>query len=297
MKKIKQTFILILLLCITMMPVVVNADSGLDAKYTDASSGESIFGALSSGFSFTGKLLKAKPGDKDFSSSHIIGAIICIITFYIFTSRYIFKIDGTKHKKTKIIFTLLGISLIPTILFSLFCFLVKTYLILYIILLIIYIIIFKIITKIITKNRFNNKLSKLKDFDKDEFNTKAFELYKDIQISWMNFDTTKLKELVTSDIYEDYKTKLDKLKTDCEKNIMDNILFKSNKITDIIFDDNKKLIECELNVTCSDYIINKEEKVVKGKKDKVNDYKYRLVIDITNSKKYVLVEKKILKQK
>ena len=297
MKNIKRVFLFLPLVCIISIPKVVYADSGLDAKYSDASSGESIISALSSGFSFTGELLKAKPGDKEFNTVHIIGAIICIIIFYVFTSRYIFKIDHTKHKNKRKVLTLLGISLVLTILFSLFCFLVKTYLILYIFLLIIYIIIFKIITKIITKNRFKNKLSKLKDFDKDEFSNKSFELYKDIQISWMNFDTNKLKKLVSSNIYEDYKTKLEKLKKDEEKNVMDNILFKSNKITDVMFDDNKQLIECELNVTCNDYIINKEEKVVKGKKDKVNNYNYRLVIDITNPKNYILVEKKILKQK
>ena len=296
MKNIKKSLILILLICITSIPMIVNADSGFDAKY-DATSGESIFGALSSGFSFTGELLKSKPGDKDFETVHMIGSIICIIVFYIFTSRYIFKIEGTKHKKTKKILSLLGISLIPTALFTLLCFMFKTYLIIYIFLLIIYIIIFKIITKIITKKRFNNKLIKLGSFDKETFSNKTFNLYKDIQISWMNFDTKKLKELVSNDIYDNYKLKLDKLKSDNQKNIMDNINYKLCKITDIMFENDKQLIECELTVTCIDYIINNEEKVIKGKKDKICNYKYRLVIDITNKNNYVLNEKKILKQK
>ena len=297
MKKLRKTLIFLLLLCITSIPMIVNADSGFDAKYTDGSAGESIISGLSSGFSFTGKLLKSKPGDKDFNTVHMIGSIICIIVFCAFTARYIFKIEGTKYKNKKKVLMLLGISMVPTILFALLCFIVKTYLILYIFLLLIYILIFKIITKIIVNKRFKSKLLILKDFDKELFSTKAFELYKDIQISWMNFDTKKLKDLVSRKIYDDYKTKLDKLKSDEQKNIMDNIKYKSNRITDIIIDGNKQYIECELNITCNDYVINKEEKVIKGKKDKTNNYKYKLVIDITDKDKYVLNEKKILKQK
>ena len=62
-------------------------------------------------------------------------------------------------------------------------------------------------------------------------------------------------------------------------------------------ENNIETIECEMQVTCIDYIIDNEEKLIKGKKDKFCNYTYRLVFnkDLSNNK-YTLIEKKMLKQ-
>lgn len=296
MKHLKQIFILILLSIIS-IPVIVNADSGFDSNYgSSTSTGEAIMSAGSSSLSFAGKLISVQPNDKDYQACHIILSIICIIILYIVACIYIFKLDRTKKKNIKKVLALLGIGLIPTLIFSLICFLTKLQLILYIFILLIIIIPYIIISKSILKKRLKNKILKLKDFDQDKFNQEVFGIYKDIQIAWMNFDYKKLKELVSKEIYDKYEKQLEELKSKNQKNIMDNIEFKSNKITDVIINDN--IIECEMNITCIDYIIENDDKLIKGKKDKICNYTYRLVFtkDLKNNK-YKLIEKKMLKQK
>ena len=297
MKQLKQLILTILLITITAIPMIVNADSGFDSNYSSSTSaGEAIMSAGSSGLSFASKLISVTPNDKDYKACHIILSVICIIILYIVACVYIFKLDSTKKKNAKKVLILLGIGLIPTLIFSLFCFLTKLQLIIYIFILILLIIPYVIVSKNILKKRLKNKISRLEDFDKDKFNQEVFEVYKDIQIAWMNFDYKTLKELVSEEIYNKYKKQLEELKSKNQKNIMDNIEFKSNKITDVIINDN--IIECEMNITCIDYIIENDDKLIKGKKDKFCNYTYRLVFtkDLKNNK-YKLIEKKMLKQK
>ena len=293
-----------ILLTITMfIPFVVYADSGLDSNYEkSASLGEALVSVASSLFSFLGEVLKNNPGDKDYNTSHLIISIICIIVFYICTNICVFKLDITRNKSKKRILILLAISLIPTVLFSLLCLLTNTYLILYIFLLIVYIVLFNIITSIILKVRISIKINKVKKIDKD-FNKKAinkelFESYKNIQLAWMDSTLTILKDLVNKDIYNDYKTKLEELNKNNQKNIMSSIELKSNKITNIKIDNNIETIECEMTIICYDYIVDGEEKVIKGKNDKKYNYLYRLTFErnIKNNK-YRLIEKKLLKIK
>ena len=302
MKRLKQLFIFILLSILT-VPVIVYADSGFDSNYgSSTSTGEAIMSAGSSGLSFASKLISVGPTDKDYQACHIILSIICIIILYIVACIYIFKLEGTKKKNIKKVLTLLGIGLIPTLIFSLFCFLTKLQLILYIFILLLLIIPYIIISKNILKKRLKNNILKLeeldKNYNKEEINKVLFEVYKNIQIAWMNFDYKKLKELVSEDIYKKYEKQLEELKTKNQKNIMDNIELKKNKITYISIDNNIETIECEMNVTCIDYIIDSEDKLIKGKKDKLCNYTYKLVFTKELSdNKYTLIEKKMLKQK
>lgn len=293
----------LLLILISFIPSIVQADSGLDSNYEKTGSlGEALVSVASSLFSFFGEILKNNPGDKDYNTSHLIISIICIIAFYICTNICVFKLDITRNKSKKRILILLVISLIPTLLFSLLCFLTSTYLILYIFLLVVYIILFNIITSIILKIRLSIKINKVKkidkDFNKKEISKELFESYKNIQLAWMDSTLTILKNLVNKEIYNDYKIKLEELNKNNQKNIMSSIELKSNKITNIKMDNNIETIECEMNVICYDYIVDKEDKVIKGKNDKKYNYLYRLTFErnIKNNK-YILIEKKLLKIK
>ena len=300
----KKLILTILLIIITIIPIITYADSGFDSNYgsgNQTSMGEAIMSASSSGLSFAGKLLTVGPTDKDYQACQIGLSIVCIIILYIVVCVYIFRLDGTKKKDIKKVLTLLGIGLIPTLLFSLFCFLTKLQLILYIFILLILIIPYVIISKNILKKRLKNKIleveEKDKNFTQDKMNKEVFAVYKDIQIAWMDFNYKKLKELVSEEIYNKYEKQLEELKSKNQKNIMDNIELKKNKITDINIDNNIVTIECEMNVVCIDYIIDSEDKLIKGKKDKFCNYTYKLVFnkDI-NTNKYTLIEKKMLKQ-
>ena len=296
-KNINRVFNIIFLL-IMCNPIFVLADSGLDSNYEQSKSvGEAIFSAISSLLSFLGELLSSQPGDENYATYHIILAIICILTIFIITCVDIFKLSK-KQKSVKNNIILVLISLVPTILISLLCFLTNLQLILYIFITILYVIIISITTKVTLKRRLKKQLLKLKEidayFNEEDFNEKAFNIYKDIQYCWMNNDLNKMKKLISEDIYNKYKEQLKELDANKQKNIMDRIEFKSNKITDIKIDNNNAIITCEMKVICIDYIIDDKEEVVKGKSDKVYNYTYKLVFNKNiKDKTIILIEKKM----
>ena len=300
MKNIKSIISYILILILMLSTVKVNADSGFDANYDSGSAGE-IISSVSSAASPALELVVSKPGDENFEAAQMIALVLCSIVVYIFTCIYIYKLFDNGSKKKKVLLSML-ISLLPAALCALFCLFIKLPVLLYIIITILYIITFIIITNIVIKRRINKKINSVKEIDKkfniDNINKETFEVYKEVQYAWMDFDLNKLKKLICKELYDKYEEQLDKLKNDNQKNIMDNIEFKSNEITNIKIDNNIEIIECKMNVSCIDYIIDNEDKVIKGKKEKFNNYTYSLVFNKDlKTNKYVLIEKKMLKQK
>ena len=280
--------------------IIVSADSGLDSGYKDSS----IVGVLIEVFmntaSFLIKLIATKPGDEDYFACHIVTSIICILVFYIFTCIYIFKLDK-RRKSSKEVIKLLSIILIPTIIFSLFCLLTSFQLILYMFILILYIIIFIIVINRIIKNRIRKQLNEVKNIDKnfseEDFNNEAFDIYKSVQLAWSNFNLDDVKVIISNKLFDKYVEKLDDLKKNNQRNIMEDIEYKSNKIVYINVDNDIEEIICEMSVLCSDYIIE-NDKVVKGEKDKKYNYTYRLYFSNSiKDNKCVLEDKKILKTK
>jgi len=99
-------------------------------------------------------------------------------------------------------------------------------------------------------------------------------------------------------MFEQYIKQLEEIQKDKRKNIMSNIDFVSNEITNIKIENKIEVIECLMKVTCNDYIIDENEKVVKGKKEKLHTYKYKLVFNKDlKTNKYTLVKKKMNSQK
>ena len=295
MKKIMSIIFILLM----MLSFNVYADSGFDASYESSSSPiSSVISALSSCGTLIIQLIISKPGDEDYMVYYAITTVICIIVFLIFTNIYLFKLND-KRKKTIVV---LGISLLPTLVFTSICLLTELILFIYILLLIIYIIVFKIITNKLFKKRLELKIEEIKKKDKywniDTINEKAFDIYKNVQLAWMNFELDKVKDVISEKIYKEYETSLNSLLNDNRKNIMDEIEFKSNEILNVNLNKYIEEIECKMIITCKDYVINKDEQVIKGKKDKINTYTYKLTFNKKiNTNKYVLVEKKIMKQK
>ena len=300
MKKLKQILSLLLVLGFTYNPIMVLADSGIDSNYeSDGSMIGGLINLFSSLFSFIGKLVAEQPGGKDYASCHIITGIICILIMLIVTAIYVFKLDI--RKKLKPIFKIL-ISLIPTVLFSLLCFLTELELVLYIFILIVYIIPLIIIINKIVKNKYKKYIAEAKkidtNFNEEEFNKETFEIYKEVQIAWSNFEIDKVKDLISDKIYDKYQKKLEELKKKNHKNMMSDIEFKSNKITDMYIKDDIETVVCQMNVECIDYIIDDKDKIIKGKKDKKYNYTYILTFSKKlKDKKYVLVGKKMKKIK
>ena len=299
MKKIINKTLLIINMVILCAPIIVLADSGLESKYE---SSPSIIGSLISTFlqcfAFLVELLTKKPLDEEFIICRNITVITCSIILYIVVAVHLFKLD---HKKEKKVLTKLGISLILPFIYSLICFLIKTYTFIYLCIFIVILITFIIIINRMIKKRFNNDYEELKRIDKtydeEKFINNSFDVFKEIQLLWSKSDLNKIKTLVSDDIYNDYVKKIDELKEQERKNIMDNIVLNTNKIVDVIIDKDIT-INCKMNITCIDYIIDKNDKIVKGKKDKPINYTYELSFNKKkNDEKLVLIKKKLTNTK
>ena len=298
LKKSNKILIALILLGLVIAPTVVIADSGLDSNYTES---QSLAGGIFNALLSLGEFITVQPGSEDYSTAHALITIICIITFFIVTAVHIFKLRSKKQNAIEIL-TRLGISINATIIFSLLCFLTELQLILYIFILAIYIILLVIIVKSILKKRLKKDLIRVKEldkkFDEEEVNREAFNIYNQVQLAWSNFELDKVKELISEKMYNDYIEKMEELKTKNQKNIMDEIEYESNKIVGIDIEDNIETIVCEMDVKCYDYIIDEKENIIKGKKDKKYNYKYKLVLNRNiKTNKYILTEKKILKIK
>ena len=116
-----------------------------------------------------------------------------------------------------------------------------------------------------------------KDFDIERFKQEVFENYKNIQIAWMNRDVEPVRNLLSDQIFSMYRTQLATLTAKNQKNMMEDITYVRCDITRVVKTAKKIEIEVLLQVTCRDYIVDKDNKVVRGNKHLINDYIYKLV--------------------
>ncbi len=125
------------------------------------------------------------------------------------------------------------------------------------------------------------------NIDVSEFKAKAFQIYKDIQTAWMNFDTDTIRKLTTDEIYNMYSSQLDTLKLKKQKNIMKDISLMDIKIIDIKKEDDVISLSVYLKVKCYDYVIKEDTgETVRGRdKDKIIiEYVMSFVKSASNNK-------------
>ena len=125
-----------------------------------------------------------------------------------------------------------------------------------------------------------------KDLNIEEFKNKAFNIYKDLQTAWMEFDTDTIRKLTTDEVYNMYSSQLLKLKK--QKNIMKDIELIDAKVIDIRKENNIITVDVYLNVRCYDYVIKEATKeVVRGKDNAKLNIKYKLsfIKSATNNNK------------
>ncbi len=135
----------------------------------------------------------------------------------------------------------------------------------------------------------NREIHKLlgNDFNIKEFYNTVFNIYKKIQIAWMNNKIDDVREYLSESIYENYKSLLEELNENNEQNIMESINFVKAGITNISLLDECEYISVMLNVTCIDYIINtKTNTTVKGSRYKRRRYIYELRFARTKNDNY-----------
>ncbi len=146
-----------------------------------------------------------------------------------------------------------------------------------------------------TNNYTDVDINKIKEIDPElninEFKTKVFMTYKDIQTAWMNFDTDTIRKLTTDEVYNMYSSQLETLKLKKQKNIMKDIELIDVKITDIRKENDTIKINAYLNVRCYDYVIKEAtNEVVRGRDNAKINIKYMLTF-VKSSDNNKLVEK------
>jgi len=122
-----------------------------------------------------------------------------------------------------------------------------------------------------------NKIKEiLPNFNVQEFRQKTYEIYKNIQNSWMNFDNDELKKYTTNELYNLYKSELNALKIKKQKNIMSDFNLESFNIIDMEKGNNNISIKVRMTVSCLDYVVNKNEEVIRGNKLRKVVYNYEM---------------------
>lgn len=123
------------------------------------------------------------------------------------------------------------------------------------------------------------------DFNKEEFLNNCYQKFIDVQNAWSEFDYDKLRSLLTDELYNSYHTQLVALKAKKQKNLMEGFDKESIKITNLDFKDNKLILTVNLIVWFYDYVVDKDNNVVRGTKNKKIVNSYNLVFISTTTKK------------
>ena len=121
------------------------------------------------------------------------------------------------------------------------------------------------------------------DFNMEEFQFKAYQIFYDTQIAWMNFDYDKLKTLLTDELYNTYLMDLEALKIKNQQNIMKGFELVESKLINLKEENDTFVATVILEVKFYDYIedIN-SHKVLRGNHSRKFDNTY--IITLKKSK-------------
>ena len=125
-----------------------------------------------------------------------------------------------------------------------------------------------------------DKLQKfLPEFDEEEFRKEAYELYKTIQTSWMNFDNETLKKCVTDELYNTYSAQLSTLKVKKQTNIMKDFKLLNSNIIGMEIKEKIVALTLKMKVECYDYVVDKEGKTLRGNDKQKVIYEYAMTFN------------------
>lgn len=137
-----------------------------------------------------------------------------------------------------------------------------------------------------TVQHYSNKYDKLTieeantvipNFDIEEFNFTAYQIFYDVQMAWMNFDYDKLKELLTDELYNNYVMQLDALKLKNHKNTMKGFELIESYIFSLKEENDRYIAEVCLNVRFIDYVENiKTGMILRGTPNRKLNNVYKL---------------------
>lgn len=113
-------------------------------------------------------------------------------------------------------------------------------------------------------------------FDKDAFQEQAFEIYKNIQIAWMNFDYETLRKYTTDELYNTYHSELVALNLKKQKNIMSDFKLLSFVLIGMENSYKRVALKVRMEVELYDYVAKEDGEVVRGNKDTKLVYYYEM---------------------
>lgn len=116
----------------------------------------------------------------------------------------------------------------------------------------------------------------LPDFDYLSFKAKVFDIYKNVQVAWMDFDYETMRKLTTDTLYNLYHSQLEALKLKGQKNIMSNFELVKFWITGIERNGTEVAIKTAMTVRCKDYVVSNEGKVLRGTSLNTMVYNYEM---------------------
>lgn len=122
----------------------------------------------------------------------------------------------------------------------------------------------------------NEKLKELGMEDMDSLKQEFYQKYVDIQNAWMNIDYEKLSPLLTNSLYNMYKSQLKILEMKNQRNIMSDFEYIDCKLLKLSQINNKLQMEIYLNVKMYDYVVDQNNNVIKGNKNKKINIGYRI---------------------
>ncbi len=125
------------------------------------------------------------------------------------------------------------------------------------------------------------------DFNKQRFLNDAYQTYLNVQKAWSNFDTKALRNMLSDELYNTYNSQLKVLKAKKQKNVMSDFVMESIDINSINLEGEKVTLSCILRVNFYDYIVDSEEKIVRGTNTKKVDITYELTFVSTITHKEV----------
>jgi len=109
-----------------------------------------------------------------------------------------------------------------------------------------------------------------------EFNFKAYQIFYDVQMAWMDFEYPKLKELITDELYNSYVMQLDALKSKNQKNTMKQFELIESHIFELKEENGLYIAKVYLDVRFLDYIENVNTGIIV--RGSVNDKVYNTYI-------------------
>lgn len=116
----------------------------------------------------------------------------------------------------------------------------------------------------------------LPNFNKEEFRMQTFDIYKQIQEAWMNFDYEVLRKYTTDELYNLYHSQLVALNVKKQKNMMKDFELKAFEVVDMERVDNTVALKVRMTVECFDYVVDKNNKVVRGTDKNKLVYNYEI---------------------